>query len=62
MNKKKSARKKTTAGQKRLAVAKKDFDRIREEIKPFVKRRKFREYSTAGDWQQTSTLQQDGDT
>jgi len=40
----------------RLAAAKKDFLKILSEIKPFIKKREFKEYSTAGKWQDTSNL------
>ena len=41
---------------KRFLDAKKDFQKIQEEIAPFIRRRKFKAHSTAGEWCQTSTL------
>lgn len=42
--------------QTRFSEAKKSFKKMQKEIAPFTKRRKFKEYSTAGEWQETSSL------
>ena len=56
MNKRKKAEKLTEEKQRRFYEAKRDFQGMQEEIAPFVKRRKFKEYSTEGEWRETSTL------
>lgn len=42
--------------QRRFLEAKEDFKKMQEEIAPFIKRRKFEEYSTEGEWRETSSL------
>jgi hypothetical protein len=42
--------------EKRLLEAKESFRKMQEEIAPFIKQRKFKEYSTAGKWCETSSL------
>lgn len=42
--------------QKRFLEAKENFQKMQEEIAPFIKRRKFKEYSTEGEWRETSSL------
>ena len=42
--------------QRRFLEAKKSFQKMQEEIAPFIKRRKFKEYSTEGEWRETSSL------
>jgi len=42
--------------QKRLDEAKKSYQKLQEEIAPFVKKRKFTENSTIGEWRETSSL------
>lgn len=39
---------------KRIGEAKKDYQRMWEEIKPFVKERKIKQYSTIGEWKVSS--------
>lgn len=57
MNKKIKATKKTTEKQrKHLLKAKKSFQKMQEEIAPFIKRREFKYYSTEGQWRDTSSL------
>lgn len=56
MNKIKKLDKKATDKEKRLLEAKKDFQKMQEEIAPFIKRRKFRYHSTAGEWCETSNI------
>lgn len=57
MNKKKRPMQKPTEEQlKRLLEAKQDFHEMQKEILPFVKRRRFKQYSTAGKWRETSSL------
>lgn len=41
---------------KRLLEAKKSFQKMQEEIAPFIKHREFKQYSTAGEWCETSNL------
>jgi hypothetical protein len=41
---------------KRLLEAKESLRKMQEEIAPFIKQRKFKEYSTAGEWRETSSL------
>jgi len=41
---------------KRLLEAEESLRKMQEEIAPFIKRRKFKEYSTAGEWRETSSL------
>jgi len=40
----------------RFLKAKRGFKEMRERIAPYVKRRRFEEYSTAGEWCETSSL------
>lgn len=42
--------------QRRFLEAKENFQKMQEEIAPFIKRRKFKEYSTEGEWRETSSL------
>jgi hypothetical protein len=57
MNKKiKPKEKPSKEKQKRILEAKESFQKIQEEIAPFIKQRKFKEYSTAGEWRETSSL------
>ncbi len=46
----------TEKKQRRFREAKKSFQKIEEEIAPFIKHRKAKEYSTDGEWCETSTL------
>ncbi len=46
MNKRKKPEKLTEEKQRRFREAKRDFQKMQEEIAPFVKRRKFKKYST----------------
>lgn len=49
-------KKKTTEdASERLSVAERDWRRLKTEIAPFVKPRDRRQYSTAGQWQDTRT-------
>jgi hypothetical protein len=57
MNKRtKSIERLTEKKQRRFREAKKSFQKIEEEIAPFIKHRKFKEYSTDGEWRETSSL------
>jgi len=57
MNKrKKPAEKPVGEKQRRFLEAKEDFKKMQEEIAPFIKRRKFEEYSTEGEWSETSSF------
>lgn len=51
-----STRKTTEDKKKRFINAKESFRKMQEEIAPFIKRRKFKEHSTAGEWCETSSL------
>lgn len=42
--------------QKRFLEAKENFQKMQEEIAPFIKLRKFKKYSTEGEWRETSSL------
>ncbi len=55
-NRTKPIEKLTEEKEGRFREAKKNFQKIQEEIAPFVKRRKFKEYSTEGEWRETSSL------
>ncbi len=55
-NRTKPIEKLTEKKKRRLREAKKSFQKIEEEIAPFIKHRKFKEYSTDGEWRETSTL------
>lgn len=57
MSKKITSIRKTTEEKKKSFVkAEESFRRMQEEIAPFIKRRKFKEHSTAGEWCETSSL------
>lgn len=57
MNKRtKSTEKLIEEKKRRFLEAKEDFKKMQEEIAPFIKRRKFKEYSTEGEWHETSSL------
>lgn len=57
MNKKnKTVEKLLEKERKRLSAAKKSFKKLQEEIAPFIKQRKFKQHSTAGEWRETSSL------
>jgi uncharacterized protein YdaU (DUF1376 family) len=47
--------KKTDTGEERLARARVDLKRMKEEIAPFVKARDRQQHSTAGQWRDTRT-------
>jgi len=49
-------RKTTKEKKKRFLNAEKGFRKMQEEIAPFIKLRKFKEHSTAGEWCETSSL------
>ncbi len=51
-----STRKLTEEKQRRFHAAKKSFQKVQEEVTPFIKHRKFKEYSTEGEWRETSSL------
>lgn len=40
---------------KRLVKARKDLRKMQEEISPFVKRKIIKQYSTNGEWRETSS-------
>lgn len=42
--------------QKRFREAKESLQEMQEEIAPFIKLRKFKKYSTEGEWRETSSL------
>jgi len=42
--------------QKRLLEAKKNFQNLQEEIKPFIRQKKIEMKSTAGEWCETSEM------
>lgn len=46
----------TEKKKKRLLEAKESFQKMQEEIAPFIKHREFKQYSTAGKWCETSSL------
>jgi hypothetical protein len=52
----KRTEKTTEEKKKRLLEAQESLRKMQEEIAPFIKRRKFKEYSTAGEWRETSSL------
>lgn len=52
----KSSKETAEKKKKRLLKAKESFQKMQEEIAPFIKRRKFKQYSTAGEWCETSNL------
>ena len=39
-----------------LQDAQKEFERLKQEIAPFVKKREFTEYTTEGEWCEASSL------
>jgi hypothetical protein len=47
------SKKSTKTGEERLAHARTDLKRMKEEIAPFIKERDRRQYSTAGQWRAT---------
>ncbi|MDE1889585.1 MAG: hypothetical protein KGJ87_09810 [Planctomycetota bacterium] len=51
-----STEKVTKERQKRILEAKKSFQKMQEEISPFIRYRRFKEFSTAGEWCETSSL------
>jgi len=55
-NETKRTEKTTEEKKKRLLEAQESLRKMQEEIAPFIKRRKFKEYSTAGEWRETSSL------
>lgn len=57
MSKKTELKEKVTKKrQKRILEAKESFQKMQEEISPFIRYRKFKEYSTAGEWCEASSL------
>jgi hypothetical protein len=50
------SKRKTDTQEKRLAKAMTDLRKIEEDIAPFVNRRHYREYSTAGEWRETESI------
>jgi len=38
------------SGKRKLEAAKKEFYELWEEVKPFIKKRKVKQYSTIGEW------------
>ncbi|MEW6572903.1 MAG: hypothetical protein AB1374_04650 [Bacillota bacterium] len=42
--------------EKRLVKAKKSYQRMEKEIQPFLKRRRIRQFSTAGQWYDSASL------
>ena len=48
--------KSTEEERNRFREAKKNLQKMQEEIAPFVKLRKFKKYSTEGEWRETSSL------
>jgi hypothetical protein len=52
--KKKDVHKLSSAGKRRIRDAEKSYRRMWLEIKPFVKKRKVKEYSTRGQWTASS--------
>jgi len=49
-------RKTTEEKKKRFHNAEENFRKMQKELAPFIKRRKFKEHSTAGEWCETSSL------
>lgn len=56
MNKVRKSSERAIEKKKRLLEAEKSFQKMQEEISPFIKHREFTEYSTAGEWCETSNL------
>lgn len=46
----------TKEQEKRMLKAQKSFSKMQEEIAPFIRRRRFKRYSTAGEWCETASL------
>ncbi len=44
----------TIKKEKRINEARKSFRKMQKEIAPFIKHRKVKQYSTAGEWRETS--------
>lgn len=55
MNKAKSSNRLIIKKGKRIVEARKNLRKIQKEIAPFIKHRKVKQYSTAGEWHETST-------
>jgi len=53
MNKTESSNKLIIKKGKRINEARKNFHKIQKEIAPFIKPRKVKQYSTAGEWHET---------
>ena len=53
---KKLSSKEVAEKKKRMLEAEKSFYRMQKEIEPFIKRRIYDKYSTAGKWIETSNL------
>jgi hypothetical protein len=47
--------------EKRLLQAKESYQRMEKEIQPFLKRRQIRQYSTAGQWYDSTSLFMESD-
>lgn len=56
MSRTKKSSRKITVRKKRFDEAKESFQTMQEEIAPFIKRRGFKQYSTAGGRCETSSL------
>lgn len=56
MDKKLSSAKRVKEEKKRFLKARKNLQEMEAEIAPFVKRRKFEVWTSAGQWQETSSL------
>jgi len=54
MNKTKSSNKLIIKKGKRINEARKNLRKMQKEIAPFIKRRRLKKYSTAGEWHETS--------
>jgi hypothetical protein len=53
---KKTKGKKTGASAKKLRKAKAEFEKIQKEIQPFIKNKPFKQFSTAGAWENSPGL------
>jgi len=42
--------------EERFLKAKEDFQKMQKEIEPFIKRKPFKQYSTIGQWRETTNL------
>ncbi len=51
-----SSKRDTKKKEKRFLEAKESFQKMQKEIAPFIKHREFKQYSTAGQWCETSNL------